>query len=517
MPPRQPRPGPVARMLQPRRCTPTWPAARTPWRCAPTTATRTSTRPRRATPGPSDQVLGEPDRRARQLRHGEHHADGRWPTAGSTRSTRSRTTCSRRSSASARARPAIRPPCRRNRSSGRTPAPSSASRCPPTRRTACWSRPRCGCTTAHPPKGARWRPCRSPAPGRRARSPGSTNPRPLPGVTPVQTAAVSTDGYQEWDVLAHVQGMIEAGVSHGWVIRDANENDPDGGDQAFLSREMPQDPPDQTLPMLVLRYEATGHASPRRRPCRADTAPTTVALRPGAHGEHAGGERPGQAASAKVSSSAPRTSWSTSTATPSPAATSARNVSGEEDGLLGRHPQQRPHQRRHPQRHGARVRLRRAAGTGGTTRNVVDDMTLTAQRHRRVSQLFDADDGRTGNTVQQQHDSIDNGETGLSLVSDSENSHRPRQHLHQQSGAAISSSSPPRPPHREATTIQRRRPQPAAGQRWRHRAGVRISAKRILRRQHDARHRRRRRHHPPRVARQPRRRHHACTATATPA
>ena len=89
--------------------------------------------------------------------------------------------------------------------------------------------------------------------------------------------------------------MIESGVSHGWQIRDAHENDPDGGDQSFASRETPQDPPEMTLPELKLRYEADTTTPPPAPPTLPPgTQPTTVALRPGADREHARRQRPRQ-------------------------------------------------------------------------------------------------------------------------------------------------------------------------------------------------------------------------------
>ena len=110
-------------------------------------------------------------------------------------------------------------------------------------------------------------------------------------------AATTTagEGYREWDVKAHVEAMIESGVSHGWQIRDAVENDPDGGDQSFASRETPQDPPEVTMPELKLRYEAdTSTPAPAPPTLPAGTQPTTVAMRRGADREHAGRQRPRQ-------------------------------------------------------------------------------------------------------------------------------------------------------------------------------------------------------------------------------
>jgi parallel beta-helix repeat protein len=56
----------------------------------------------------------------------------------------------------------------------------------------------------------------------------------------------------------------------------------------------------------------------------------------------------------------------------------------------------------------------------GTTRNIVEEMTLTGNALAGIN-LFDADDGRNGNTIRHNHFES-NGETGLTLTSDSENS-----------------------------------------------------------------------------------------------
>ena len=60
-------------------------------------------------------------------------------------------------------------------------------------------------------------------------------------------------------------------------IRDAHENDPEfGGDQSSPAARLPQDPPEQTLPLLVLRYEA----DERRAAAAADDARRHGADRP---------------------------------------------------------------------------------------------------------------------------------------------------------------------------------------------------------------------------------------------
>ncbi len=84
-----------------------------------------------------------------------------------------------------------------------------------------------------------------------------------PGTTGTAATTTSGDGYREWDVTAHVTDMLAGTLTdHGWLIRDAVESDPEGADQSFHSRETPQDPPDASLPELVLRFAADGTPPP---------------------------------------------------------------------------------------------------------------------------------------------------------------------------------------------------------------------------------------------------------------
>ncbi|HET6770857.1 MAG TPA: choice-of-anchor Q domain-containing protein, partial [Actinomycetota bacterium] len=99
-----------------------------------------------------------------------------------------------------------------------------------------------------------------------------------PGAAGTSVRADSREhaGYMEWNVTDHVRGMMESGLSHGWQVRDAFENDPEGGDQAFASRELPQDPPDMTMPELVLVYEPDGAEPPPPPTLPENIEPTTV-------------------------------------------------------------------------------------------------------------------------------------------------------------------------------------------------------------------------------------------------
>jgi hypothetical protein len=68
--------------------------------------------------------------------------------------------------------------------------------------------------------------------------------------TTTGTAATTTSGtgYRQWNVTAQVQAMFDAGANHGFLIRDANENQ--DHEQQFHSREKAPDNP----PQLVVTY-----------------------------------------------------------------------------------------------------------------------------------------------------------------------------------------------------------------------------------------------------------------------
>ncbi|HZJ06876.1 MAG TPA: DNRLRE domain-containing protein [Nocardioidaceae bacterium] len=63
------------------------------------------------------------------------------------------------------------------------------------------------------------------------------------------TAATTTsgNGYREWNVVSHVQATYDTGTSHGFLIRDASENQ--DAEQSFHSREK-----GENLPQLVIRF-----------------------------------------------------------------------------------------------------------------------------------------------------------------------------------------------------------------------------------------------------------------------
>ncbi|HEY3427958.1 MAG TPA: DNRLRE domain-containing protein, partial [Acidimicrobiia bacterium] len=235
-----------------------------------------------------------------------------------------------------------------------------------------------------------------------------------PGTLGSPVTVPSREGYQEWNVTSQVVAMLESGVSYGWMIRDASESDLDGGEQAFTSREMPQDPPERTLPQLVLRYTADD-SPPPAPPTPATTETTVHCGQVLTESTLVGNDLLGCLGEGLVIG-APDIVVDLNGHT----ITSGAIIEpGEEDGLLP------------GIRNGGHTNVVIRNGTvsrfgygvllgAGTTHNVVEGMTLSGNILAGVY-LFDADNGRTGNTVR--NNFIDhNGETGITLTSDSENS-----------------------------------------------------------------------------------------------
>ena len=220
-------------------------------------------------------------------------------------------------------------------------------------------------------------------------------------------------GYQEWDVTAHVQSMFESGVHYGWMIRDANESDlENGGDQAFISREMPQDPPDQTLPLLVLRYTADATPTPPA-PTPATTETTVYCGQVLIESTLVGNDLLGCMGEGLVIGASNIVVDLNGHKITSGLIAEA----GQETGLMS------------GIRNGSftNVVIRNGTVSGfgqgvtlgsGTTYNVIENMTLKNNAIAGVY-LFDADNGRVGNTIRNNYFE-GNGETGLTLISDSE-------------------------------------------------------------------------------------------------
>ena len=230
--------------------------------------------------------------------------------------------------------------------------------------------------------------------------------------------ASAGDGYREWDVREHVEAMLELGTSHGWVIRDALESDLEaGGDQSFTSREEPQDPPETTLPELVLRYEDDG-APPPEPPTEPTGPPVTV---------HCGQVITESIRVANDLTNCPREGLVIGAPdivldldghTIDGPDYLIENASGQEEGF--------PAGIRNSGHTNVVIRNGTVQQFGwgvllsaGTTFTVVEDLTILRNAVAGV-ELFDADDGRNGNTIRDSR--IADNELGVQLLAGSENS-----------------------------------------------------------------------------------------------
>jgi CSLREA domain-containing protein len=86
------------------------------------------------------------------------------------------------------------------------------------------------------------------------------NSAPSASGTPATATSGSGSGYREWNVTSHVTAFIGGSTNHGWLVSDAAEEDLAGAEQSFLSSEAVTDPP--TPPQLVLRFDAAGTLAP---------------------------------------------------------------------------------------------------------------------------------------------------------------------------------------------------------------------------------------------------------------
>ncbi|HEV2951758.1 MAG TPA: DNRLRE domain-containing protein, partial [Actinomycetota bacterium] len=246
-----------------------------------------------------------------------------------------------------------------------------------------------------------------------------TQPDPVTGAVGATTEA--GEGYREFDVKAHVEAILAGTLpSHGWVIRDHSENDPEGGDQTFISREQPQDPPEITLPELELRFEA------------AETPPPPPRAEPGA---------PEVVTCGQVITKSTKLAEDVTGCLGEGIAIGAPNIvldlnghtvrsglllePGEEDNLT---PGIRNGYPNVEIRNGTVTNFGYGVLLGpGSTHSEVHGMTLVRNALTGV-QLFDADNGRVGNRI---HDNVfdSNGETGLQLMSGTEGSLIENNHL----------------------------------------------------------------------------------------
>jgi parallel beta-helix repeat protein len=246
----------------------------------------------------------------------------------------------------------------------------------------------------------------------------SNQPGLLPGASAATTGS-GEHGYRDWDVTGHVQAVLDgAAPDHGWSIRDAHENDPEGGEQEFASRELPQDPPEQTLPLLVLKYGAAPTPPPPPPTLPPNVQPTEVhcgqvlteSTLVGNDLENCFGEGLVVGASNIVVDLNGHTIDGPDYL--------LGNLTGQEEGFP---PGIRVSGKTNVivrngtvQEFGYGVML-----TAGTTRTVVEGLTVLRNAMSGI-ELFDADDGRNGNTVR--NNTINENELGITLLGGAENS-----------------------------------------------------------------------------------------------
>ncbi|MGA8046498.1 MAG: right-handed parallel beta-helix repeat-containing protein [Dermatophilaceae bacterium] len=101
-----------------------------------------------------------------------------------------------------------------------------------------------------------------------------TQPSVDSGATPATTTAPGA-GYRTWNVTPHVAAMRAGTDNHGWLIRYTDEEGDPARDQSFIGSEVVGlDPP--TPPQLVLRFEPDGAPAPEPPTMDPGTTPTQV-------------------------------------------------------------------------------------------------------------------------------------------------------------------------------------------------------------------------------------------------
>jgi parallel beta-helix repeat protein/predicted outer membrane repeat protein len=236
-----------------------------------------------------------------------------------------------------------------------------------------------------------------------------------PATTGAPAVTSSGSGYRSWNVTGQVASMFAGTTTnYGFLIRDAAEEDAAGAQQSFLSREAVREPP--TPPQLVLRFSDTGTPPPPPPPptepgtgetnvfC-GQTVTTSIKLANDLFG--CMGEGLVVGADNIVIDLNGKTIASGAIIEP-----------GEEDGLLAGI--------RNAGYDNVVIKNGTVRGFGygvrllpGTTYNVVEDMTLFGNVNAGVN-LFDADNGRVGNTVRNNY--FEENGYGLLVDGGSENS-----------------------------------------------------------------------------------------------
>jgi CSLREA domain-containing protein len=226
----------------------------------------------------------------------------------------------------------------------------------------------------------------------------------------VGTPATTTSGvgYREWDVTSQVGAMIAGTLpSHGFLIRDAVENDAQGAEQSISSRHLVLEPPETQMPQLVLRFDgpetpvppAPPAAEPRTVACGEVITESTMVLNDLFECPFDG-----------LVIGAPNIELDLNGHT-----IDGLNylLTGQEEGLaVGIRNVANKNVHIHNgtvQEFGSGVQL-----MAGATFNTVEDLVLRTNAIAGV-ELWDADDGRNGNVVRS-NTLIGNGEAGIWLL-----------------------------------------------------------------------------------------------------
>ncbi len=94
-----------------------------------------------------------------------------------------------------------------------------------------------------------------------------------PAASGAPAVTESGNGYREWNVTSQVESMMASGGGNGFMVRDAVENDFEGAEQGFSSRNTIAEPPE--VPKLVLRF-AGGTPTPPPPPPSENLTPRHV-------------------------------------------------------------------------------------------------------------------------------------------------------------------------------------------------------------------------------------------------
>ena len=235
------------------------------------------------------------------------------------------------------------------------------------------------------------------------------------------TIGVTTDTprYLKWNVKDHVNGAIdnEQGTI-GWRISDHLESDPEGDDQTFTSREAPIDPPEMTLPRLLLIYNTDGVPPPDGPLMDEGTEPTEIECGTVIQVDTILGNDLEDCFGEGIVIGKPNIVLDLNGHTVDGPDYLLGNITGQEEGFpAGIRNAGHTNVLITSSKPGAMVKeFGYGVLLGGTTHNVVENLTIQQNAMAGV-ELNDADDGRHGNTIR--NNVIRDNELGVNIINDS--------------------------------------------------------------------------------------------------